>query len=468
MQDTYTSLELTCIDIPAVGFNCPSPATGGACEISFDSGYCASPVAASQQMKPSTRCLPSFDHPMDNQQGSDVALTFSPFKTGLTVGTDNSLEDGMPLSPFKDTLGLSPFKGSPFKMLEFSPFKDTVLSPLKSSTMNTGTLDHNGTDEWETFLSSYEDKLFDIDNLDENALAELLKSPQGKALAARSPIHSKLGAHVRKLHISPDKKNSGCNKILFNTSKVMEQNEFIDVCSVTSKQNKLQHQLAYVPVIEQPFIKAEPVETSEFSGYHGYNVLVATDMNKMNATPVKPNYHNVERMPIRKLAMKPIEPNPIPQKENFAPPIWPSKERLKFARAQFQKTLEKAVHNVQILQEKNQRAENDSRMEQDKYPQLKKALSRPSKSTRKVKVKTREFPNKEVAGTSLNTPTWNDEEQEETWVGPIPFKRHASQGFSDLSDMDDEDSDDDYIPERSAQPRKQKKNRSLAKRARYM
>ncbi|KAL3852378.1 hypothetical protein ACJMK2_016031 [Sinanodonta woodiana] len=462
MQGTYTSLELTCDDIPAV-FNCHSPA--GACEISFDSGYCASPVAVSKQM--TSRCLPSFDQPMDNQQGSDVAFTFSPFKTGLMVSTDSSLQDAIPLSPFKDTLSLSPFKGSPFKILEFSPFKDTRLSPLQSSTtMNSGTLDQNGSDEWETFLSSYEDKLFDIDNLDENALAELLKSPQGKALVERSPIHSKPGAHVRKLRISPNEKSSGSNKknlFASSESNIMEQNEFTDVCSVTPKQSK---QLANVQVMEQALIKAEPVETSEFGGYHAYNVLVATDMNKMNATPVKPNYLNIERMPNRKLAMKPIEPNP--QKENFAPPIWPSKERLKFARAQFQKTLEKAVHNVQILQEKSQHAENDSRMAQDKYPQLKKALSRPSKSTRKVKGKSREHPNREVASTSLNTPTWNEEEEEETWVGPVPFKRHASQGFSDLSDMEDEDSDDDYIPERSAQPRKQKKTRFVAKRARYM
>ena len=124
---------------------------------------------------------------------------------------------------------------------------------------------------------------------------------------------------------------------------------------------------------------------------------------------------------------------PIQPKENLKPVVWPSKERLKFARAQFQKTLQMAIQKVsEDTSKKKVTFQESTTTKTDKYPEIKQALSRP---TGQMKSGKRQFPKIKPL----------DVEQKDIYV---PFME-SSENILSLSQSytayDDESEDNDDI-----------------------
>lgn len=250
----------------------------------------------------------------------------------------------------------------PSGMLQISPLK-MPLSPCKqrNESIMSEMTDISISEEWEKdFFTNFEENLFNMD-IDDRVLSDILKSPKGKA-AMNEMIRSPKGK------------------------------AFVDKMMKSPKGKVMRHRL----------------ESPSFS-----------DAKKLSATPMKPESHGMLKMTNskRRLTMTDtsirnellgtdtevdmdIQPSimkkskgdykQILPKENLEPVVWPSKERLQFARAQFQKTLQMAIQKVsEDTQKKKVKFHDSVKTKSDKYPEIKQALSRPAGQVKSVK---RQFP----------------------------------------------------------------------------
>ena len=472
-------------------------------EASFDSGYSASPARLSF-ISLSSWSLSNSPFRMDPK----LTVTRQPFSPQKIVKTDATVGGYLVVSPVKNSNGSS---FSPFKNSTLSPFKLINQSPSKGSF-----------DDWDKdFIAGFEENLFgmhDLGDLSDSIVGELLKSPQGKAFLEKrnSPIRLSTGNAARKLQTLPQH-NIVTNSVIVDVNKA----------GVASK-------TAVVKIKEEPaelytVIKEEPQEELELYGEHNYHavhgsILPAMDP-KMNATPSKPGTTYDEKTTAkRKLTLKENSNGSAPwteinqissvqQKENFVPAetsfhLWPSKDRLKFARAHFKHILDKAVkeklEKIMAIQEavkKNQpkpelkvrfadkvkpirnKSGKYSRKtsKKDKYPQIKRALSKPAKGTQSsdTYLSNSIIPQKHK-DLSFD-PGWypddddSDEGDSDSWHGPMPFQRQFSQGFCDDVDVGDEDvyidvdisSGDEYYPRAGGKKRKKSKKGLGQKKRKY-
>ncbi|XP_069141474.1 uncharacterized protein [Argopecten irradians] len=268
-------------------------------------------------------------------------------------------------------------------------------------------------EEWEKdFFANFEENLFSLD-LDDQVLDDILKSPKGK-VALKEIINSPKGKSIMN---SPKGKKLKERMRLFDTHPGQEQ---------------------YTSIVE-----------------HNQGILCPTDTNKPGITPMKPDAQRALKMSKRKLSMgtinQPLKTSvskslptlaPAP-KENTQPVVWPSQERLKFARSNFKDILKKAVQqaeNAEAAYRAQQKRTHSStsataktgrrqKAKADKYPQISKALSRPSlvndeddqQPTRKSE---RMSAGMLLSGCNLQDYCYNPEEEDdddEDWCGDLPF-----------------------------------------------
>ena len=386
----------------------------------------------------------------------------SPFKTPFssTADTDHPRNGNSPIK--KECLSFSPFKNS-----GLSPFKLINQSPSKGSY-----------DEWDKeFIASFEETLFGMEeNVAPHVIEDILKSPAGKAMIENrtSPSRMRNPPAVRRLKISPQNKNTT------NSFQCLSQSNNNNVgsmfnCAVVKEEVTTNDHL-----FEQTMVCVNS------------NTLSAIDPNKMCATPIhKPGLAACENVPRRKLAMR--EPGNVQPfqtfvfQENALSGIQqiendlPSKERLKFARLQFQKVLNMAVEKeIEILQEerkkKEQMAAKASEKENRKqskdqitkptkgkgkqkrkgrkskherpvlrFPEIKMALSNPSsKKIHESKQARRGF----VREPKINQLGWypsdeDDEDNDSKWTGPVPFQAGKNNLY--FPEEEEESSEDDDL-----------------------
>ncbi|KAL4227033.1 hypothetical protein ACF0H5_015009 [Mactra antiquata] len=436
-------------------------------ETSFESGYNTSPTSYCTGLSPKPQVQDCIMEPtMDSNKFLVAGSLLSPFKTGSSVVFGRS--------PIKNEI-LSPFKDS-----SLSPFKLIGQSPSKGSF---------GIDDWdEDLIASFEENLFGMN--DPSELDDWLRSPNGKAFveSRNSPI--RLGSHhpvVQRLRISPsNNRKQRLQPIHDNGAELISEPVYVN--NISS---------------ENFTIKEEPTCHDHLYGqssYDGSNTLSAIDPNKMGATPVKPRYTNMENAPIRKLSMKMqgsinSVPNLVVQKGSIVQVenIWPSKEKLKFARQRFREILNNAVEReIEIIKDQKEKKkqlknkENGRKMKmncatkvvptggksskslsgkqigrhhggkggkskaktgrqkskKDKYPQIKMALSKPQPVRFPNVVHKELYPTVKVSENVWYHSDVTDSD-EDTWTGPPPMFRQSSSGFQDNSDT----SDDEWKPE---------------------
>ncbi|XP_033746736.1 uncharacterized protein LOC117331887 [Pecten maximus] len=268
-------------------------------------------------------------------------------------------------------------------------------------------------EEWEKdFFANFEENLFSLD-LDEQVLDDILKSPKGK-VALKEIINSPKGKAIMS---SPKGKKLKERMRLFDAHPGQEE-----LTSVSD---------------------------------HSRGILCPADTNKPGITPMKPDAQRALKMSKRKLSMgtinQPLRPsftNSLPTlapaiNENDQPVVWPSQERLKFARSNFKDILRKAVQKVESAeaafkaQQKMKSTTTTTKTgrrqkgKSDKYPQLSKALSRPSipndsddqQPTRKSERKSHMSAGLLLSGCNLQDDWYNPEEDDddEDWRGDLPF-----------------------------------------------
>lgn len=347
------------------------------------------------------------------QEGSFDSGFFSPSHIQIKVE---------PLSPthlpmLNADLSASPLKGGVSEMDVERPLEDVSISG-----------------DWEKdFFSNFEENLFNFD-FDDKALNDILVSPKGKE-ALNDLMKSPKGKAIM---------NSPKGKLLKNKLKSLD----------TPENAKLRRTYS-----------------------HGFDtspsVLSPCDPNKMSATPGPYNMdsRNALKMSRRKLTMvlsgkedkepvsqvtQIVQPNnviPIAPKiseENFNYGAWPTKEKLKFARDQFKRTLEQAVEaskqRSQVEKEETvvaplpRKKRKKSSQKTESYPELKQALNqRPQKTSsrnRMPSIKLRESKETEV------------EIKKELSSPASPFYPDY---IEDIEYNDDEDEDyeklyEDYVP----------------------
>ncbi|XP_060078947.1 uncharacterized protein LOC132558408 [Ylistrum balloti] len=269
-------------------------------------------------------------------------------------------------------------------------------------------------EEWEKdFFANFEENLFSLD-LDDQVLDDILKSPKGK-VALKEIINSPKG------------------KAIMNSPK--------------GKKLKERMRLFDTPPGQEEFTRVLD---------HSQGILCPSDTNKPGITPMKPDAQRALKLSKRKLSMGTINqplrssytsslPTLAPAtNENNQPVLWPSQERLKFARSNFKDILRKAVQKVESAeaafkaQQKLQSAAATTtktgrrqKGKSDKYPQLSKALSRPSipndsedqLPTRKSERKSQMSAGMLLSGCNLQDDWYNPEEDDddEDWCGDLPF-----------------------------------------------
>lgn len=346
----------------------------------------------------------------------------------------------------------------------YSPFKESSLSPFKLLSQSPS---KEAYDDWDKDLfSCLDENLFGMGGLTDNVVDELLKSPQGKALLEdkNSPLRHVGNSYMaRQLRISPENnKQRGRHFQSLND----QSSDIFTVPSTAVKNEPF------------PYVEMKEENTLEDHMYgqqtHMFgNSLSAVDPNKMSATPVKPGFTNIENVPKRKLSMRSgrsttgdIGLSEIgAQDENVlsipatvqVQQTWPSKERLKFARRQFQEILNAAVSKeIKIIQEerrkkasvnsekqnevpavsviktrggkgketkgKTKKTKTYRKKKKDTYPQIKMALSKPSVKGRNAPVIHKNLFSVPVPDFK-DDPGWypSDDEEDQTWVGPPPF-----------------------------------------------
>lgn len=318
-------------------------------------------------------------------------------------------------------------------ILQISPMK-LPLSPSKIKTENimSEMTDISISEEWEKdFFSNFEENLFNMD-LDDRMLTDILKSPKGKA-AMNEMIRSPKGkAFVDRMMKSPK-------------GKLMK--------------NQLDYGFTNLPLQCSPQI---------------------SDAKKLSATPMKPEIKGMLKMSNSKRRLAMTDPNignsqgrldnecmphnilrrpktefvPIQPKENIQPIVWPSKERLKFARAQFTRTLANAVQRV------SQEASNIKRVKfqepfepsskPDKYPEIKQALERPagqvksSKAPFSIRIEPLyDRPNETcvyvpfMENNDNETSSYynydDDSDDDETWTAELPFSQKRTRSSNGQS-----------------------------------
>ena len=406
-----------------------------------------------------------------------------PFSPQKVVRDANTEAGYFLMSPIKDSNGSS-----------FSPFKNSTLSPFKQINQSPS---KGALDAWDKdFISGFEENLFgmhDLGDLSDSVIGELMKSPQGKALLqkAHSPVRVNTSGRSRKQVVSQHR-DAGARGV---------------VVSVTN--SGAVAKTAVVKVKEEPIefytvIKQEPVDEPELHSEHNYHVghspsLSVTDPDKMNATPIKLGQtKNGKTAPKRNLAFMDNSENAANLASRFnsithhtdssssigiAFHLWPSKERLKFAREHFRKILDKTVKDKIEKYRASQAVLNKGKQDpimnlkrkitskhkskkkhkagklskkvskRDRYPQIKQALAKPtavSQNSRKsALVANPIIPKARSHGFVSRDPGWYpDEDNSEdsdsgSWQGPVPFQKPPSPCF--YGSEYDTDSDNVYV-----------------------
>lgn len=408
---------------------------------------------------------------------------------------------------------ISPQKNS---NASFSPFKNSTLSPFKQINQSPS---KGALDDWDRdFITSFEENLFgmhDISDLSDSVLGELMKSPQGKVLLQKrnSPVRINESNAARQLITSPQHRTV-TNSVIVDVNK----------SGATAKRTVVE--IKDEPIQLYTVIKEEQMNETGLSSEHNYHaghgsVLSATDPDKMNATPIKPSMmFDGKTAPKRNLAFRDHNYEPVTstlpnlslqadtvtqERDNNLPSIevsfhlWPAKDRLKFAREHFKQILDKTVKDKiekfrasqAALNQDQTRAELKIKFsskhktskhkagkfsrkagKKDRYPQIKKALSKPAVAQSSIGHSVISHGKREPS----YDPGWypDDDSDDDTgsWHGPVPFQRHLSLGFHD-DDNDDENvyidvdlsSEDEYYPRVGAK-RKKKMGKGLGKKKR--
>ena len=476
-------------------------------EASFDSGYCTSPARLAF-LELSSLPLSSSPFRMDPNMPSVRRQPFSPQKI---VKSDNTEAGYFLISPVEDS---SAAHFSPFKTSTLSPFKQINQSPSKGAL-----------DDWDRdFISGFEENLFgmhDLGDLSDSVIGELMKSPQGKALLQKtnSPVRLNIGGRSRK-------------PIVSQRHGAVADPVIVDVTNSGAAAKTAVVKIKDEPIEFYTVIKQEPEDKPELHNEHnyhaGHSTLSATDPDKMNATPIKPGIvYDGKTAPKRNLAFidnghrtdNTANLSLTQQKENSMPSIglpfhlWPSKDRLKFARENFKQILDKTVKDKietfmasQAILNKGKSNPDTKRQlsrkhkitkhktgkfsrkasKKERYPQIKKALSKPavSQSSKKSTGKVNAIIPKEKLPLSYDPGWYPDEDDSDdsdsgSWYGPVPFQRQMSHGFYDNEDDDDDDdsdnvyvdvdiiSDDEYYP-RNGGKKRNMSGKGLGKKKRKM
>lgn len=260
----------------------------------------------------------------------------------------------------------------PSGMLHISPLK-MPLSPSKqrNESIMSEMTDISISEEWEKdFFTNFEENLFNMD-IDDRVLSDILKSPKGKA-AMNEIIRSPKGkAFVDKMMKSPKGKVMRHQLDCRNTdSRLQESPSFSDAKKLSA--TPMKPELHGMLKMSNSKRRLTMTDTSIRNEQLGTDTEIDMVIQQSIMKKSKENYKQI-----------------LP-KENLEPVVWPSKERLKFARAQFQKTLQMAIQKVsEDTQKKKVKFHDSVKTKSDKYPEIKQALSRPAGQVKTVK---RQFP----------------------------------------------------------------------------
>lgn len=309
-----------------------------------------------------------------------------------------------PVRPTGQMALLSQARASPLKP------RSVPVDPVVQNLQKPPAYENVGlSEEWEKdFFANFEENLFTLD-LDDQVLDDILKSPKGK-VALNEMINSPKG------------------KAIMNSPKGNILKERMKMCDTPPNPDR------YTTMLDR----------------HG---ILGPESNKPGVTPMKPDAQRVLKMSKRKLSMgtinQPLKPLPVLcqtvsniTNENQPPAMWPSQERLKFARNNFKNILKRAVEKVEIAEAEVKATQNQksapaktNRRHKGKsaiYPQLSKALSRPSISeptdnlqlTRKSERKSQMMSaGMLLSGCQLQTDWYNpdEEDDDDDWCGDLPF-----------------------------------------------
>ena len=263
--------------------------------------------------------------------------------------------------------------------------------------------------EWEKdFFADFEDNLFSLD-AGNNLIDDILRSPKGKE-AMKCLMRSPKGKSIMS---SPKGK------------------------MIKNRMRQLDDKTALLPI-------STNARNDMFRG-----------TQKVGATPMKQDAQKVSKMSKRKLSMaspssRSNPPVHIVQGQiSTLPPIakkqktlWPTQQKLLFARNQFRLTLEKAVQSVKESYAAVEAAAEESKNKKvkgkpAKYPQLSKALSQP-KARNSLMIsdndpsmqQARKRPAKNISagkllsGVHFENEDWmqySDDENDLDWKGDLPF-----------------------------------------------
>lgn len=308
-------------------------------------------------------------------------------------------------------------------MLQISPLK-MPLSPakIKNESIMSEMTDISISEEWEKdFFSNFEENLFNMD-IDDRMLSDILKSPKGKA-AMNEMIRSPKGkAFVNKMMKSPKGKlmKRQFDNELPGLSNESPSSFDAKQLSTTPMKPELKGMLKMSNskrrlTMTDPNLQGNMDTDAEIDLYIQQNIL----------GKVKTENNQIQRR--QRTEFVPIQP-----KENQEPVVWPSQERLKFARAQFQKTLQMAVQKVsQDPNKKKVKFQEPAKYRMDKYPEIKQALARPTAGPAKrqfPKIKPLTIEPKDLLvpfmESSENT-SWymydDSDDDDEEWTEDVPF-----------------------------------------------
>lgn len=292
---------------------------------------------------------------------------------------------------------------SPTRLPMLNP--DLGASPLKTDVpdMDVGRPleDVSISGDWEKdFFTNFEENLFNFD-FDDKALNDILVSPKGKE-ALNDLVKSPKGKAIL---------NSPKGKLLKNKLKSLDTPEHVKFRRTNSSGFDTS------PNVLSP---CDPNKMSATPGPYNVDSRSALKMSRRKLTMVLSGKEDQE--PARKV-IKMVQPNkviPIAQPNKvipIAPKIpeetsdtWPTKERLKYARDKFKRTLELAVETSRLKSlvkeepkvhpQSPRRKRKKNSQKAECYPELKQALNqRPQKSSsrnRMPSIKLRESKESEV------------------------------------------------------------------------
>ncbi|XP_061187650.1 uncharacterized protein LOC133195741 [Saccostrea echinata] len=346
---------------------------------------------------------------------------------------EGSFDSGF-FSPSHIQIKVEPMSPTHLPMLN----SDLNVSPLKTDVSGMDVErpldDVSISGDWEKdFFSNFEDNLFNFD-FDDKALNDILVSPKGKE-ALNDLMKSPKGKAIM---------NSPKGKMLQNRLKLYDTPENVKLKRTNSSGFDTS------PNVLSP---CDPNKMSATPGPYCLDSRSALKMSRRKLTMVLSGKE--DREPVKKVSVQPCKTQPtklIPiapklSEENCE--MWPTKEKLKYARDQFKRTLELAVEASRLQRQVKQepvvprsppRKRKRGSQKAEKYPELKQALNqRPQKSSsrnRMPSIKLRESKETEI------------EIKKELSAPALPFYPDFEEDI-DYNDDDDEDYDNfygNYVP----------------------